>query len=268
MKLQVLVATMHQKDFSKYNEMNIQSDVLFINQCEKDCVISEVIDGHQAKMIYTTQRGLSKSRNMALSFAEGDICLIADDDVRYIQNYEEKIVQIFKRHPQADVIVFNVNTEKQARIYGKTFLKIRKSPRFKNYTSVRIAFRKNRVIKSNTWFPLFFGSGSLFSAGEEALFLRELKRKGLIVYEHPLTIGDLLESDSQWFTGYDEKFFYDKGAWVKCAFPRFAFVLKFYYIIRLFKKTSLPFQKMNSMLNAGIKGFCELKGYQEFCDEQ
>ena len=35
-RVQVLVATMHQKDFSKLQEMNIQTDAVFANQSDTD----------------------------------------------------------------------------------------------------------------------------------------------------------------------------------------------------------------------------------------
>ena len=34
MKIEVLVTTMHQKDFSKYKEMNLQTDAVIANQAE------------------------------------------------------------------------------------------------------------------------------------------------------------------------------------------------------------------------------------------
>ncbi len=36
MKLQVLVATMHQKDYSLLDKMNIQSEAIVINQCDEN----------------------------------------------------------------------------------------------------------------------------------------------------------------------------------------------------------------------------------------
>jgi hypothetical protein len=47
--IEVLVATMSQKDLSKYNEMNIQTDAVFANQDDRYDYLEEVI----VKMIFT-----------------------------------------------------------------------------------------------------------------------------------------------------------------------------------------------------------------------
>ena len=39
MKVTVLVSTMHQKDYSIVERMNIQSDAIIINQCEKNNIV-------------------------------------------------------------------------------------------------------------------------------------------------------------------------------------------------------------------------------------
>ena len=55
-KLQVLVATMGQKDFSKIEEMNIASDVIFANQSDDTKYDEKRFDGYLAKMITTGTR--------------------------------------------------------------------------------------------------------------------------------------------------------------------------------------------------------------------
>ena len=80
MNLEVLLSCMYQEDMGIAVRARVQSDLLIINQCNKNG-IDEVTDGvHHIRMISSTERGLSKSRNMALENACGDICLICDDD--------------------------------------------------------------------------------------------------------------------------------------------------------------------------------------------
>lgn len=73
-KFEILCVTMHQKDFSKLEEMNIHSDIVYANQC--DCTSYEELefDGHIAKMISTETRGVGKNRNIALMYASADVC--------------------------------------------------------------------------------------------------------------------------------------------------------------------------------------------------
>ena len=80
MKLEILMSAMHQENFDIAYRSKVDSDLLIINQCDKDDYTEIEVNGHIWRMISTTERGLSKSRNMALKNAKGDICLLADDD--------------------------------------------------------------------------------------------------------------------------------------------------------------------------------------------
>lgn len=66
-KIEVLVACMHQTDDSLYKEMNLQTDAVFANQCDKyDYQEYPQENGYIAKMISTPDRGVGKNRNKAL----------------------------------------------------------------------------------------------------------------------------------------------------------------------------------------------------------
>ena len=48
MKVQVLVAAMHQTDHSLLEKMHIASDVIVANQCDRNCVEQFNYKGHKA----------------------------------------------------------------------------------------------------------------------------------------------------------------------------------------------------------------------------
>ena len=114
-KFQILCVTMHQKDFSKINEMNIHSDVIFANQADSTGKDVLEFDGHTATMITTETRGVGVNRNIALMYADADICLFADDDVTYVDDMERMVVSEFEAHPDADVMIFHVETDDPVR---------------------------------------------------------------------------------------------------------------------------------------------------------
>ena len=91
-EFQILCVTMHQNDFSKLKEMNVHSDIVYANQCDHTCFEEIEFEGHTAKMISTQTKGVGINRNLVLTYAEGDICLLADDDVCYNDDAEEKIL--------------------------------------------------------------------------------------------------------------------------------------------------------------------------------
>ena len=53
--------------------MNLTTDILIVNQCDENKYEERVVNGRKQRMIYTTQRGLSQSRNELLNNMEGDI---------------------------------------------------------------------------------------------------------------------------------------------------------------------------------------------------
>ena len=73
-KLQVLVATMHQKDLSLVEKMNIRCDAVIANQADKNEILTE----DNVTMITTKTRGVGLNRNIALLAADAEILLFAD----------------------------------------------------------------------------------------------------------------------------------------------------------------------------------------------
>lgn len=265
MRIEVLLSCMDESDeFSYRKRSNVTTDLLIINQCGTNGYKERVSGGRKTRVFCSDQRGLSKSRNYALNQAYGDICLICDDDVRYVDNYDDIVSSAFRALPRADVIVFQtemVNTT-QTR---KNVKRVRKAPWFKSYGSVRIAFRLSSVQNAGVCFNSHFGSGSTYSAAEDSLWLRDIRRKGLSVYECPTTIAVVDYSQSTWFKGYDAKFFYDKGAFVAAAYPAMSRFLKFYFVYRFFRCTDMSCIEMVRWLNRGIAGYGRLLSYEEFC---
>lgn len=221
MTLEVLVATMHQTDFSKIEEMNIHSDVIFANQADTTRKDVLEFDGHTATMITTDTRGVGVNRNIALTYADADICLFADDDMVYEDGYATSIRQAFEQLPQADVIVFETDFEKQGKIYFRRKHKTARLPYWKSmkYGTYAIAVRKKSIEMANIWFHTQFGGGCKYSSGEDSLFLVDCYRKGLHVYSYSYCLGRCKKDSSTWFEGYTEKYFRDKGVWLACAMP-------------------------------------------------
>lgn len=207
-KLEVLISAMHQSDMTLIEKSNINTDALIINQCDIDKVEEQNSNGWRRKMVSTTERGLSKSRNRAIREAKGDICLICDDDEKYDCEMPEKIVQVFSEHKRADIICFIVrhNTKKYPRRLKRIgiFRALRVS-------SCQIAFKRSRIIEKGILFNENIGSGTPLGSGEETKFLIDAIKKGLTVIYVPIEIGEVAQVSSQWFSGFDTKYFHNRG---------------------------------------------------------
>lgn len=254
-KMQVLVATMHQNDVSLAEKMNIRSSAVIANQADREEIVSCETKFGNIKMITTATRGVGLNRNIALMAADAEILLFSDDDVVYNDDVAENVTAAFETLPQADAIVFGMDIVKNGKITERRHLKrgrlkVWNSMRFGTYT---VAVRRSSIIKKNVTFNQCFGGGCPFSAGEDTLFLKSCFDAGLKVYSYDYVLGTCSKDSSSWFTGYNEKYFYDKGVLVRNLFPKTAYVMALYFGIRFKRKTDLGVFKRLKYIYAGVR---------------
>ena len=250
---------MNQKDLSILDHMNITGDVIVINQCDQYQYTERRLNNHCQRMFSFNERGVGKSRNNALMRSNADICLMADDDMVYVDNYEEIVINAFKERPEADMIMFNVPINKKD---GKRIVKVKKNERirFKNclkYGTVNIAFKREKIVNKNVYFSLLFGGGARYSCGEDTLFITECLNKGIKIYSNTACIAEINDGESSWFQGYNEKFFYDKGTLFAAVSKNLAYILAIQFVVRkrrLFEKEIKPKTALSLMFK-GIRNF-------------
>lgn len=212
MNLQVLLSAMHLKNFNYINTLNITTDCVVINQSNINETITVMDKERKIRFITTTERGLSRSRNLAINNADADICILCDNDVEYLPNYKDLILDEFKKYPEYDLIVFFVKRNlPNSKPY---FDRVKKMGYYSTckVLSPEIAFRRKSIVDKEIRFKTQFGAGSKYSMGEENIFLYECLRKGIKVLYVPLQIAKLRVEKSTWFRGYTPKYFMDRGA--------------------------------------------------------
>ena len=226
MKIEVLLSIMNLNK-KNLDKMNIKSKCTVINQCGK-----EDYSEYENFNIYSYDEiGLSNSRNRGLEKVSEDIILLCDDDVVYNKDYESLIIDEFKKYPKADIIIFNITSpNRKIRRINKN-MRLHKYNR-RGYSSQRIAFRRESIINNKLVFNQLFGSGALYSSGEDTLFITDALNNHLKVYLSCKYIGTVNHSKSSWFNGYNEKYFFDKGALYTAINERFRKLLFLQYLIR------------------------------------
>lgn len=256
MTVEVLISTMHQNNYELLKRMNIQTQAVVINQCDRDSVEQFSHEGNIIVWVNTTQRGLSKSRNMALSYAKGDICLLADDDIVYVDGYEKHLIDAYCSQPKADIVAFNAyaNEDGRARTYS-SIQKRRESPAHKYYGSVRLSFRRTRVLKIGVLFNTFLGAGAQYGSGEESLFLRQCRKNGMRVYEEPSFLVSVDCGDSSWFNGFNESFYHNKGVFLAFAYRKCAWIFSLYFLLHSMRNSDLGVIKTWQCIMAGIREY-------------
>lgn len=264
-KLQVLVATMHRKDLSLAEEMHIDCAAVIANQADREEVQYLSRPRGEVKMITTATRGVGLNRNIALLASEAKLLLLADDDVVYYDGMAEAVIRAFEENPKADVLIFGMDLVKDGKVVSKRRppqkrLRVFNAMRYGTYT---IALRREAMLRANLSFHRCFGGGCRYSAGEDSLFLKACFDKGLRVYGHSYVLGTCCKDSSTWFTSYDEKYFYDKGALVRHLFPRCPYLMAPYFAIRFKRETKLGVWQRLKLVFAGVAGGKRLLPYEK-----
>ncbi|WP_394172412.1 glycosyltransferase [Guptibacillus hwajinpoensis] len=247
MSLQVLVSTMNRKNKKLIEKMNIKTDAIIINQCDQNLNSNVRLGNKSIKWINSNERGLSRSRNLALEYATGELCVLADDDLEYVSNYENIIKEQFELNPTADIITFQVEgIERKFKTYGSRQKKINFFNSMK-VSSVEIAFRLESIKKKNIKFNSLFGAGAQYSMGEENIFLSNCINEGLKIIYVPLKIADLHIGESSWFKGFNKEYFINRGAVFTAMSKKMALLLIFQFAIRKHKAYSENFSLLKSI---------------------
>lgn len=210
--IEVLIATMHKENKNDIVDllktMNINSNSVVVSQCNKNDIEKFNYKNHSVICVFTTERGLSRSRNLALQYATADIVVIADDDVRYTDDYSEIVVLAHAKYSKYDILTFQVKDDKK---YFDTEKRLNRLLTFK-VSSVEITMKLSSI--KNMTFNVLFGTGSsCFKHGEENIFLYSSVKKNKKIMYIPQKIAYLENSiPSTWFVGYNKNYMMDHGA--------------------------------------------------------
>ena len=265
MRIQVLVATVDQIDRTLPARMNLGAEALIGNQCGRDGYETSEHNGYSVGWLLSSHRGVGRNRNALLEAAEGDICLLADDDVTYEGGVCDRVAEAFCQNPKADVIIFGMDITKD----GQTVRQIRpKAGRLRRWNCLRygtycVAIRRERVLQKGICFSEWFGGGCTYGAGEDSLFFLDCLRRGLRIYGSSVVLGTCAKDTSSWFEGYNRKYYYDKGAWLACAFPHTKHIVKWYYVWQGRRRCPDGGAYVRREINRGIKGFANKEPYCE-----
>ena len=182
----ILVHQLFDKDLSENNF--IEADKVLKKR--KDIVL-----------IRSKTKGLSKSRNIAIAQSSAPYLIFADDDIQYLPNVFDLILDAFKKLPDAGVITFRFQNKNGE--HGKKYpddVSVRTIRNLFSVSSVEVALRRDIVVKTNTRFDERFGLGAEFPVSEENIFLTDLYKKGTRIFFYPqdLLVHPDITSGNTW----------------------------------------------------------------------
>lgn len=256
----VLISCMHQ-DKTIIERSNIQSNVVVVNQCDKNGIEEFDFTNRcgktcHAKYICTKERGLSRSRNMAIKNCDSDICVISDDDEFFSEGYEKDILEAYNQIVDAEILTFAFHridkpayfSDQQSRMRLKEIMKT---------ASIQITFKRDLIEKHSVFFDEKMGSGTGNGGGEENKFLYDYYKKGVKMYYVPKYITTLDNNESLWRNGFTEEYFKNWGWSVRRILgPWLGAAYVFYSSVHHYRTYSPESTFFNAFKNL-IKGYFE-----------
>ena len=235
--------------FVNYNAHSIP--ILIINQTQNlnfSCPHSDNIN-----LINVNQIGLSKSRNLAIENAKADICLLADDDIVYENNFESIIINAFNLNPSADIITFKMNDFKGNSFKDYPIIKKHNKKSLSFVNSVVIAFRRNSIISNKVFFDENFGLGSTFQTADEYVFLRNALNLNLnIVFHNEVILSHPVDSSGKDVAS--DRILFAKGALFYKYYNVLSFLKLIHYLYLMFKFKYISLGQVINKYLIGVKG--------------
>ncbi len=247
MSLEILLSTTEREDLSFLEKIfpagEVSYRLLVVNQSTEGKRIPLEGLPSYIRVINVEEKGLSRSRNLALEHAEGDVLLLADDDIRYFPGFVRRILDVHSTRSDGIIIFPMKNPE--GLYFGKHRMKPYKMNDVRHVYSPQISMKRNFVRMQKLRYDERFGLGSEFSDAENYVLLQSLIRRGIkplyaggeaIVEHATLTSSHDLKNPGN-FKARMAVFKMFHGVWV---YPYFLKVLFFLLRKRMIKTRDLP----------------------------
>lgn len=261
--VEILISTMNKKSldfllpmfpFSHFSNFSI----LVVNQTQQDELLTS--NYPNVRVINSFEKGLSKSRNLAIQNATKKLCLIADDDIIYFPDFEKELVNAFNTLTDASIITFNhqrIGVNQPQKLENRVYPHSLKS--IWNVSSIEIAFCLDAVTKNKIDFNEYFGLGAIFETAEEYLFLRRCLMNHLKLYFWPAVIVSHPKLSSGMNEGQDKLIFARAALFYKTK-GELVYLWLVKYLFFLYRNNYIENKECIDKFKTGISG---IKKYKE-----
>ena len=260
--LEILISTMNRNSLDflipMFPDRNFyEFNILIVNQTTRNQLLQSEFSN--VRIINSFEKGLSKSRNLALKNARGKLLLLADDDVSYLANFDENIATVFKQNNQASIICFQTKTF-QNRPYSN-YAKNKFLMNIKQVfwvLSIEIAIKREDLIGKKIEFNEHFGLGAQFQDSESLFFLRRTIHNGLKVLFFPEYIAVHDEKSSSDDVKSD-RWLYAKGASLYKRYQMASYLWLLKIVLFLWRKNIIKSKDIGAKFKVGLKGIKDYK---------
>lgn len=256
--LEVLIPTMNLKieDIKSFLSFwNIQSDCVISNQCGSVGVFEFDYKNHKVRLFNVDSLGVSANRNNLLRHLDSDIGLFIDDDCSLLDGYKDKVLNEMNDY-SAEAALFNgINDE------GGVINKRGRTISCKKYSDIShmggpgICVSRNLILSKKVFFNESLGTPNYIYLGEDSLFgLTLIKSKCRVIKSKQMVFRIMQDIDnSSYFKGFNEQYFYSRGAINKLVHLKTYFLWRIYYSLKLSLKTKKSICFINKNMKRGEK---------------
>lgn len=190
MTLDVLISTIYRPGIERVAAMKLpQVDrvryIVSWQMAEGD--VPEALRRDDVTVARLEGRGTSRNRNNAIRLSTADICLVADDDLRYTADQLRSVTDAFERNPEVELAAFRYSGPDN-RCYPAVETDLSGGcPKGYSPVCFELAFR--REVADRVTFNELVGPGDHpLQAGEDDFFLLQAQRRGVRCRFFPVTI--------------------------------------------------------------------------------
>jgi len=205
-------------------------------------------------------RGLSRNRNNAFNLADGDIGILADDDVRYYATYIDHVIAAYAADRDLGAACFKISTPEgepeYKDYYAESYLLNDENHHY--ISTIEITVRLQALRANKLRFDERFGLGSkLNSFGEEAVFIHDCIKAGLKVKyipEYLVEHGSTSTIKSTMLYAASNNIF--KGAYDARRYGWLALPAAFYGSMRYWPEIAREGKSPYAYLRERLRGVC------------
>lgn len=205
--------------------------------------IPEDLLREDVRVVTLEGKGLSRNRNNALKNAKGDICLLADDDIKYNADALKQVIKIFEENKDLELATFQYSSTSHKKYYPTFSFNLRTHVKFYYVSSIEIGFRRTSV-QGKLEFNELLGLGApVAGCGEESLFILTALALNLRCQYYPIAISTHEGMTTSQLRGVTPATIIGKGAIARIKFPSNYFLRYFVIASRMRRLNKANFFK-------------------------
>lgn len=231
-------------------------DVLIVNQTDDKRHLVSALEN--IRVINTEERGLSQSRNLAIKEAIGEICLVADDDVRYVKDLKTSITAAYKKHQDAVVITFQMTNFEGELYRNYPNISVHAQKTIESVNGVVISFKPEALRNTNTYYDPHFGLGCTFQTANEFVFMKNVLQSGL----RALFVKEVILSHPNHSSGREmgsDRVIYARAALMHKYYGYLSYLWVFKYLRFLVAHKYITWKEISKKIKIGFSGIARYR---------